>query len=76
MMHGGYHFFGMHLFWWLFWILFIFILFGIFKPVPKSRAKEDSPLDILKKRLASGEITTEEYQEKKRLIEQDSSMKN
>jgi len=30
----------------------------------------DSALDILKKRLARGEITEEEYKEKKRTIEQ------
>jgi len=31
--------------------------------------KVDSPLYILKKRLTSGEITTEEYDEKKKIME-------
>lgn len=34
------------------------------------RAKKDTPLDILKKRLASGEISNEEYQEKKKILEE------
>jgi putative membrane protein len=32
---------------------------------------KDSPLDILQRRLASGEITNEEYQEKKNILESD-----
>jgi putative membrane protein len=35
--------------------------------------KKDSPLDILQKRFAAGEITTEEYQEKKKILENDSA---
>ena len=32
--------------------------------------KEDSPLETLKKRLASGEISREEYKEQKKLLEE------
>jgi len=39
--------------------------------IPYMRIKRDSPLDILKKRLASGEITTEEYNEKKKILQDD-----
>ena len=39
--------------------------------VPGQRKKKDSPLDILHKRFASGQITTEEYQEKKKILEND-----
>lgn len=69
MMYYDYHFFGMHLLWWFFWILIMFMMFGWFEPVPKKRLRRDSPLDILQKRFASGEITNEEYQEKKRILE-------
>lgn len=30
----GWGFFGMHAFWWLFWIVLILALFGLFEPVP------------------------------------------
>ena len=55
MLYDGYHFWGMHL------------------PynIPGQRMKKDSPLDILKKRFASGQIKTEEYQEKKKILESD-----
>jgi len=33
--------------------------------------QKDSPLDILKIRIASREIKTEEYQEKKKILESD-----
>ena len=65
------HFFGMHLIWWVFWIILMFGLFGWFEPVPKRRVRRDAPLEILKGRFASGEITEEEYQAKKRVLEQD-----
>jgi len=36
--YNGYHFVGMHMFWWFFWIMFIWILFGAFEPVRRKRA--------------------------------------
>ena len=62
------HFFGMHMLWWLFWLILLFVLFGWFAPVPKKRM---SPLDILQKRFAAGEPTTEGYEEKKKILESD-----
>lgn len=54
----NYHFLGMHLFWWFMWIFIIFVFFFLdFSP----HKKKDNPLRILKRRLASGEITIEEY---------------
>ena len=51
----------------------MFLMFGWFEPVPKKRLRRDSPLDILQKRFASGEITNEEYQERKRILEVDAA---
>lgn len=73
MMNGDYGFFGMHMLWWFFWILIMFLMFGWFEPVPKKRLRRDSPLDILQKRFASGEITNEEYQEKRNILEVDAA---
>ena len=69
MFYNGYHFFGMHLIWWFFWVLMIFWIFATPYSVRYMRYKRDSPLDILKQQLASGQITTAEYKEKKQLLE-------
>ncbi len=66
-----YNFVGMHLIWWVFWVALIFVMFGWFEPVPKKRIRRDSPLDILQKRFATGEITTDEYHEKTAILGSD-----
>jgi putative membrane protein len=35
--YDGYHFFGMHLMWWVFWIVFVSVLFGPYEPVRRNR---------------------------------------
>ena len=71
MLYDGYHFWGMHLLWWFIWLGFLFWVFVIPYDIPGQRMRKDSPLDILKKRFASGQIKTEEYQEKKKILESD-----
>lgn len=49
-----------------------FCFFWIFATpydIPGQRAKKDTPFDILKKRLASGQINIEEYNEKKKILQ-------
>ncbi|MCP9768972.1 SHOCT domain-containing protein [Lacihabitans sp. LS3-19] len=65
----NYHFGGMHLIWWFVWCILIFWIFATPYNIPGQRAKKDSPLDILKKRFAQGEISKEDYLEKKKLLE-------
>jgi len=67
-MYDDYHFWGMHLIWWFIWMILLLWVFAIPYNIPGQRAKKDSPLDILKKRFALGEINKEEYVEKKKLI--------
>ena len=62
---------GMHLFWWVIWILLLIWIFAIPYNIPFQRQKRDSPIDILKRRFASGEITKDEYQEMKKILEND-----
>jgi len=67
--YEGYHFFGMHLIWWVLWFIFLVWIFAIPYDIPGQRNKKDSPLDILRKRFASGQITKEEYSESKKILE-------
>ena len=70
MFHDGFSFWGMHMFWWLFWIVLIVLFFGLATPVPRSRAKQ-TPLEILQRRYAAGEISTAEYEERKEKLTRD-----
>jgi putative membrane protein len=75
-MFYNYYFGGMYLVWWVIWIVFLCWIFVLPYRVPFQRYKKDSPLDILQRRFASGEITNEEYQEKKKIIESDLGKKS
>lgn len=64
---------GMHFVWWFIWMILLFWIFFLPYDVPGQRKKRDAPLDILQKRFASGEITNDEYQEKRKILENDLS---
>lgn len=60
---------------WLIWIPFLIICIvlllkfvdnGSFGKI--ERSKQESPMDILKRRYANGEINTEEYEERKKQL--------
>ena len=70
MFYNNYHW-GMNLIWWFLWITMLFWIFATPYDIPFQRKKKDSALDILQRRFASGEITTEEYQEKKKFLDKD-----
>jgi len=59
--------FGMHISWWVIFILLSIVFLAFFEAEPKHKAKKrrQSPLDILKKRYAEGEISTQEFKERK-----------
>lgn len=65
-----YLFAGMHVIWWVVWLLLLFWIFAVPFDIPGQRKKRDTPLDILEKRLALGEITADEFEEKKKLLQQ------
>lgn len=68
-MFYDHHFIGMHWVWWI--VLTLIIIFLVFNILPNRSSKfREDPLDILKKRFARGEIEKEEYQERKRIIEE------
>jgi putative membrane protein len=61
----------MNLVWWFIWGIMLFWIFALPYDLPGQRNKKNSPLDILQKRFASGEITHEEYRDKKNILEND-----
>lgn len=68
-MYYGNNFWGMNFIWWIIWMGLLFWIFFTPYSIPGERRRKDSPLDILKKRFAAGEITKEEYQEHKKLLD-------
>lgn len=64
--YNGY--WGMNFIWWIIWILFLIWLFAT--PWGYHRTR-DTSYDILRKRFAAGEITKEQYQESKKVLEED-----
>lgn len=65
---------GMHGGWWVFWMTAIIVgsLFVIRSSTNQSiDIGRPSPLEILQGRYADGDISTEEYEERKAQLEQD-----
>jgi putative membrane protein len=70
-MHYG-SFWGMSFLWWIFWVALIAVFFSLATPVWRTHARfYNDPLSILRRRYASGEITTEEYDERKSRLQKD-----
>lgn len=72
MMHWGYDW-GMMGFGWFFMVIFwVLVIIGVIYlikliiPGAKCGTKEETALDILKKRYAKGEVSKEEFEEKKK----------
>jgi putative membrane protein len=49
-------------------VVLLFWIFALPYNIPGQRSKKETPLDLLNKRLASGQISNEEYLEKKQLL--------
>ena len=69
--YEGYHYGGMHLIWWIIWVILIIWIFATPYQIPGEKRKPNSPLDILQKRFAGGSITEEEYDERKAILMKD-----
>lgn len=71
MHYVGESFWGMHFFWWLFWVVAIMLLFSPITPISTGRRRQ-TPLEVLQRRYASGEVSTAEYEERKAKLDRDS----
>ena len=65
------YYLGMNLVWWLVWMVLMFWIFATPYDVPGQRKRKDSVMTILQQRYATGQMTTEEYKERKRVLEID-----
>ena len=68
MIEDNNYYWGMNAIWWIVWVVLLFWIFVIPFDVPGQRRRRDSPLEILKKRCASGQITKEEFLTQKELL--------
>jgi putative membrane protein len=74
---GGFFMGGMHALWWLFWVVLIGLLiyYAWAKPRQQGGGANETPHELLRRRLASGDITTAEYEERKALLDRDAGRK-
>jgi putative membrane protein len=71
-----YYFWGMHWFWWMFWILLWVLFFSFMMPVNRAAYRQmQSPLQLLQRRYAAGEIASEEYEERRAKLMRDANLK-
>jgi len=63
------HYWGMHIIWWVIWVIFIIWVFATPWDIPGQKMKKETPLDLLKKRYANVEITKEEYEDIKMTLQ-------
>lgn len=67
---------GMHAMWWVFWLVVALVVsLAVWSPQRRHRPSGDgaSPLDILQRRLARGEMTPEAYEQAKAILDRDAT---
>jgi putative membrane protein len=67
-MYWGDHFWGMHAFWWMFWVAVVIALV-MWTMSSRASASTDSALDELRRRYAAGEINDDEYQHRREVLD-------
>lgn len=74
---GGYFMGGMHFLWWIFWLALIgvIVFYAWGRPSEQRRRPRESPHEVLQRRLAGGEISSKEYEERKALLDRDGDVK-
>ncbi len=63
------HYGGMHIIWWVIWVIFMIWIFATPWDIPGQKTKKETPLDLLKKRYANGEISKEEFEDIKNTLQ-------
>jgi putative membrane protein len=76
-----YHYYwaGMHAYWWIFWFILWMLFFSFLMPVRRSNWASyrdmQTPLQLLQRRYATGEIASEEYEERRAKLLRDTKMR-
>ena len=62
---GGFFMGGMHFLWWIFWpvLIGVIVFYGCARPSEQGRRPRESAHEVLQRRLASGEISPDQYEE-------------
>lgn len=81
---GGYFMGGMHWIWWLFCLALIgAVVYYVWGrpsvqrggPGDQRGGPREAPYEVLKQRLASGEVSADEYEQRKLLLDRDAGTK-
>lgn len=66
---------GMHLYWWLFWFVLWVLFFSFLTPMRRVAYRQmQSPMQLLQRRYAAGEITSDQYEQQKGQLLRDSKL--
>ena len=69
-------YYGMHAYWWIFWILLWVLYFSWFMPMRRTSYRLlQTPLQLLQARYAAGEVTSEQYEEIRGKLTRDANTK-
>ncbi len=73
MFHNGGYMGGMHGWWWLVGLLVIgaVLFYGWGRPGRRRDHPRETTNEVLRRRLANGEITPQQYEERKALLDRD-----
>ena len=71
MLYDGGTMLGMHGWWWFFWLLVVAgaLFYGWGRPGWRRDHPREAPHEVLCRRLANGEITPQQYEERKVLLD-------
>lgn len=66
-------YFGMSVFWWVFWLALVLLFFALATPVPRRtyRRMRQTPLERLQQRFANGELSADEYERRRAILLRD-----
>lgn len=64
---------GMHTFWWAFWVVMVIavVLWARADSPGRRDRPRETPHEVLRRRLANGEVSPEEYENRKAILDRD-----
>jgi putative membrane protein len=66
------YYWGMYFYWWFFWIFIWIVFFSFMTPMRRATYRGmQSPMQVLQRRYAAGELTSEEYEERRTKLVRD-----